>query len=54
MISNKKEVSAQYRAEKAAFNANRRPTKLCLKAKKRVDALNELEDRNMLKGLGLL
>ena len=51
---NKKEVSAQYRAEKAAFDGKRKAVKLCSIAKKRVSALSSYEDKQILKGLGLL
>ena len=54
MVSNKKEVSAQFRIDKAKFNTKRKPAKLCSIAKKRVSALNAYEDKQMLKWLGLL
>tara|TARA_R110000782_G_scaffold173683_1_gene265090 strand:+ start:495 stop:662 length:168 start_codon:yes stop_codon:yes gene_type:complete len=55
MVSNSKEISAQFRADKAKFNAGQQKNdKVCSIAKKRVTALSAFEDRNMLKGLGLL
>lgn len=54
MVSNNKEVSAQYRADKEKFDGKRKAVKLCSIAKKRVTALSAYEDKQMLKGLGLL
>lgn len=55
MLSTAKEVSASYRADKAKFYASdKKPAKICTKARKRVSALSAFEDRQMLKGLGLL
>lgn len=54
MLSTTKEVSAAYRADKARFYASdKKPAKICTKAKRRVSALSAYEDRQMLKSLGL-
>lgn len=55
MQKNKKEVSAAYRADKAKFyEADKKPAKVCKKAKRRVSALSAYEYKQMMKGPGLL